>query len=197
MMFEFAFPMVCFCDIPLSQIKNHIEHYGNYGIGLSKEWGIRNRLNPVLYIELNSSLSKYLEGVIKLIAGDPKRSEEIVGESTLQLLKHLKQYDIVEASKYYRYYDEREWRHILRTKEIMDKGSYLIYRRDNGHPKKLPEHKLRFTPDDITYLIINDESEVAYMILALRQIKSSKYDEITIDKLISRILTSEQILKDF
>lgn len=30
--------MVCFCDV-----------YGHYGIGLTKEWGIRNGVSPVLY----------------------------------------------------------------------------------------------------------------------------------------------------
>lgn len=43
-------PMVCFCDIPINLIEEHTNQYGRYGIGLSKEWGIRNGLNPVQYI---------------------------------------------------------------------------------------------------------------------------------------------------
>lgn len=44
------YPMICFCDIPLSKIHNHIEFYGAYGVGISKKWGIANNLNPVWYI---------------------------------------------------------------------------------------------------------------------------------------------------
>lgn len=54
---EFAMPMICFCDIPLSQIRLHVKRYGCYGIGLKKEWGINNGINPVLYLEKNSFLS--------------------------------------------------------------------------------------------------------------------------------------------
>ncbi len=51
---EKAIPMVCFCDIPLSSIRNHIEVYGRYAIGLKKEWGVKNQICPIMYYCENS-----------------------------------------------------------------------------------------------------------------------------------------------
>ena len=44
-----GYPMVCFCDIPLSRISEHTKFYGSYGLGMTKEWGIKNALAPILY----------------------------------------------------------------------------------------------------------------------------------------------------
>lgn len=33
---NFAVPVSCFSDIPLSQIKDHLDFYGNYGIGFRR-----------------------------------------------------------------------------------------------------------------------------------------------------------------
>ncbi|KZE76171.1 hypothetical protein AV926_16130 [Myroides marinus] len=57
-------PKISFCDLTentLSEYKN----YGNYGIGISKIWAKENKLNPVLYMENNSLVSKaFIEGYI-------------------------------------------------------------------------------------------------------------------------------------
>lgn len=37
---KWAIPMVCFCDIPLSNITQHTQKYGNYAIEIKKSWAI-------------------------------------------------------------------------------------------------------------------------------------------------------------
>ncbi|TDB67123.1 abortive infection system antitoxin AbiGi family protein [Arundinibacter roseus] len=69
---HFNIPMVCFCDIPLSLIESHIKIYcfnnGEkvFGIGMNKDWGINNKLNPVIYINNESYLKQsfdYIEDI--------------------------------------------------------------------------------------------------------------------------------------
>src|SRR5215470_5176735 len=50
-----ATPMVCFCDLPLSLIWNHLEEYGHFGIGMEKQWGLDRGLSPVTYTHLRAS----------------------------------------------------------------------------------------------------------------------------------------------
>jgi hypothetical protein len=56
-------PMVSFCDIPLTRITNFKKRYKEYAIGLSKEWGLRNGINPVLYATPNSFVLNSLQVV--------------------------------------------------------------------------------------------------------------------------------------
>jgi hypothetical protein len=41
---------ICFCDIPIDRIEDHKYQYGQYCIGMSKEWAIENGITPVRYI---------------------------------------------------------------------------------------------------------------------------------------------------
>jgi hypothetical protein len=88
--------MVSFCDIPLSEIKNHIDSYGSYGIGLSKEWGKRNRLNPVLYVEQDSFLSRSYERALSRFVLEEARLNEVTDPdrlAVLDVLRYIKNYE--------------------------------------------------------------------------------------------------------
>ena len=75
---ELVLPMACFCDIPLSKIKEHTKKYGTYSIGLSKEWGMKNGLSPVIYTHSKSNTAKILNSLTKNITEifDIDKSEE-------------------------------------------------------------------------------------------------------------------------
>lgn len=60
------FPMVSFCDIPLSHSRAHRDAYGDYVIGLTKTWGETNRLNPLVYISSGSDLAGQLTAKFSL-----------------------------------------------------------------------------------------------------------------------------------
>lgn len=63
--YSIGIPMVSFCDIPLSQVGSHVNSYGNFGIGLNKEWAKLNKINPVLYIQHNSVSAKLFEPFLR------------------------------------------------------------------------------------------------------------------------------------
>lgn len=50
---------VCFADIPLNDLKRHMNHYGGFGIGFKKEHLIERGANPIFYIATNSKLKAY------------------------------------------------------------------------------------------------------------------------------------------
>lgn len=135
---EVAIPMTCFCDIPLSQIRNHIRTYGRYAIGLSKDWGMRNGISPIMYTYLSSESTKMLNTNLKMLhRGETKEVHKTIidavfdsnrNNSTALLVESIsRQSAFLSYAKQYegrfwrngqyldrpvRFYDEREWRFV-------------------------------------------------------------------------------------
>lgn len=190
--------MVSFCDIPLSQIKEHLDRYGSYGIGLNKIWGIRKKLNPVLYIKKNSIIKLSIDSLYYFISNQEAEVGEEAARALQEVFMYIKSYetDVNRAEKYYRYYNEREWRYIPPSADFINEDQFNDFRRGRELNNSIQNEKLIFEPNDIRYLILRDETEIDELIDAIPVIKS-KFDEQSRKRLISRIITSEQIGNDF
>jgi hypothetical protein len=201
-----AVPMISFCDIPLSEIKNHINKYGSYGIGLKKEWAKRNGLNPVIYIDSASILGgQFRDMFASVIKG--KRIDEIIDHeiTIFDLVRYMKNYQdklnrngVVEEN--YRFSDEREWRFVPSFKKVtpvLRLKDYDTVEKKEIANRELSDLRLLFDPNDISYIIIENESEISEFIDVLRKSKSKKYSMDDVERLMTRMITTEQILTDF
>ena len=218
---ELAVPMVCFCDIPLSQIRNHIENYGGYAIGLSKEWGVSKEINPVMYSTKESvstkTIRKSLDNIIELERGGYTEGETLkkISKGSF-LLSHftffIKPYEGQAWNKNKfdgantRFYDEREWRYIPeydfftenKIRWYIEKEDFLNVNYRNEKNKKIAElSKLKFDPADIKYIIVNSEEEILTLCRQIEDIKGAKYSSNELNILKTRILSKEHILNDF
>ena len=58
--YKHVFPMVCFSEIAINSLHNHLFRYGDCIIGMKKKWAMDNKLNQVHYYQKNSNLTKSL-----------------------------------------------------------------------------------------------------------------------------------------
>ncbi len=204
-----AVPIISFCDIPLSQVKEHVKKYGGYGIGFSIDWGVKNGLNPVLYIEKNSRVAHSINKLGDYLVGKMSEGEEFTehDEATaafFDLVVTAKNYkgDLKRNKKIYKnykFYDEREWRYIADTMRhlLLPEEDYLKYRKKNKVKKILYESAIRFKANDIKYIIVKHAKEIPSILKGIQKTMNlgDNYDEIEI--LGTKILTVKQLFEDF
>jgi len=167
--------MKCFCDIPLKLMKKHINKYGSYGIGLKKDWGLKNNLTPLHYIPVLSKNAWYQSNLLKLYSlvfsyqGDPD-----IRECLINYFIFTKPYQQNETV----FYDEREWRYVPSLENLKringndlriqrhfllpnnNEKEFLNLNVESDNLKNNEYSRLSFELNDIKYLIVKEENEV-------------------------------------
>jgi len=152
---EIAIPMVCFCDIRLSQILTHVKEYGDYGIGLKKEWAVDKGLNPLFYVTENPTL---ITTFSRLVTQDTKKD-------ALRFVAYIKPYSGKQNDNNRNFYNEREWRFVPNV----DLDTYSLQKQEfekgkNDKNRLLFENseaELDFDFKDIKYIILKCRSEIS------------------------------------
>lgn len=198
-------PMVSFCDIPLSQIKDHLSRYGSYGIGLTREWAEKKGLNPVLYVQRQSNLAHSYERAILHYEQDGDEDEDAIAafNRISDIARYTKNYEELlerkgESYGMYRFSDEREWRYVPE----IDSSCEMYYSEVDFDEEtraaaieSVKNYRLDFDADDIRYIIIESEDEIPSFVDSLRDLR--RFSSREIERITARVLTAEQIKTDF
>lgn len=162
---QVAYPMVCFCDIPLSRINEHTDFYGSYGIGLSKSWGLRNGLTPVIYCSNRgfvSDLALFLFNENGKETDENRKAREVACFKLLKLVKPLNGKMVIRGTMIDKeFYQESEWRYtpIDKIEET------AIFQADFDKEKdaknlEAEAFKLQFLPSDIKYIFVKEDHDI-------------------------------------
>ena len=195
---DLAIPMFCFCDIPLSQIKEHLSGYGNYGIGVTKQFAKNNFITPVAYISQESHLMNKLSYFLSSFE-KPKTNHKDMEFEELMLYyaKKVSGYNS-EDEVQYKFYNEREWRYIPKLSQDVHLeillGEYDEKKTITEFSRRTESSKLELKPKDIAYIIVERECEVKEIAHTL-QTRYRNYQQL--EQLFSRIITVKQIKEDF
>jgi hypothetical protein len=178
-------PMICFCDIPITQTTFHEKRYGSYVIGFDKKtlldavsmigW---STLNPVLYYNDNDVAMMLTQLVNKV---DTSNNETTTPTNDgFRLFGLFKPYRGYGKDENYVYYNEREWRILLNYREICEELKWQVIRDKNQaltEVKKLneklhtsnhwkipmsvqPQKLSQFIQKLVTHIIVRHESQI-------------------------------------
>lgn len=203
-----AYPMVCFCDIPLSRIDAHIKDYSSVGIGLSKKWGLKKNLNPIVYCPKGSliiKVAKFLDEQINWQEKEKSNQKEIIRQflRLAKLIKPLKGTIQIKSRRKNRtienkdFYQESEWRYTpeeLITQYISGDDNEFAAKLDE-YNSKAKEYKLEFAPEDVKYIFVPKEDDIPDIANCI----SEEFDQSNKNQsqiLISKIISLDTIRSD-
>lgn len=198
-----AFPMVCFCDIPISRISDHVAFYGSFGIGLTKEWGAKNGLNPVMYFAGDNPVHKAVKSLTQIMHNLLEPTKESGLRDVRYILAHSKPTSgrmlVSGEQKVKEFYQESEWRFVPINDNIDD---HLLFNRFQDHDivtacneKTLQFCPLKFLPTDVRYIFVPTDSDIP-VIMNFLQAELDHYQSADLKVLMSRVTSLESISKD-
>lgn len=201
-----AYPIVCFCDIPLSRVDEHVDFYGNYGIGVTKDWAKLNKLSPVIYINEGSAQQLALT---KLFGENLKGKQFYKGadDDINTILTHIKP---IEGKMFINgqfldkeFHQENEWRFAVNGKYTDLTVKPFLIERDFQNIKLLEaenlksknDYSLKISPSDIKYLFVKTDGDIPNLMNFL-QTELDHYSNSEIKILMSRVVSLETISLD-
>lgn len=129
----------------------------------------------------------------------------------LHIIGYLKKYDSNTTNNY----EENEWRYLVpendETKWFWSREGYMKWSNPDNKTKEevkkpapspnLCQHTLKFETKDISYILVKDATYKARMIQLIKKLTSVGGNKITDahlrDDLISKVITLEQVKRDF
>lgn len=175
-------PMVCFCDIPLGGVKVHLQRYGNYGLGIHKNFCKSTNINPVFYV--------YNHRAFNYIFPESMLSSSLI-------MPYVKRYhgENVKKEGIFRFYNEREWRYVTNREAAVLKGTKdQILKRCYELDQKLACY-LKFRPNDIEYIIVENKSEITKIVDFIEECMEITKEEKKM--LYTKIISANRIKNDF
>ncbi len=203
-------PMISFCDLTIMQLANdsvHRKNFGDFGIGLTKEWGIRNGVSPVMYVHRESQQTKRLQRLIRALRNIHKGindNETIDGiqQEMIDSFKYIKPYiGNWQKGKRVRnkiiFYNEREWRYspLLKQHAVLSG----IFKENRNEVKKinneLKKNVIKFEVKDVKFIVIRNKKNIPVIAKVINEIPEISYTQK--NELITKIITFEEIREDF
>lgn len=210
-----AIPMICFCDIPLKYVaEEHVKRYGKYGVGFTKEWAIKNQIQPILYRPNGSVVNKVTTGLeerqksiakvvqtLKSMDNSVVRSSiEALTKDATQITKLTKQ--IGTVSKAYsdvrENYLDREWRYIDSSYDpiFVNDETERTSLNNEYQDLKLDSMYLNFTLNDIEHIIVPSNKEVTRLLSIINELTGESEEELTKFKLAQKVIDINTVLND-
>ena len=170
---------------------------------MSKGWGIKKGLTPVMYQVMTSSYGRKLKKIYEKICKGENQ------EKTWRELAFMKAYrgvnyrkdetakDGLKQSPGYKYYDEREWRFVP---NFGKKGDYVkpIARKNedtSGLNEKTKDKMCKFEYGDIKYIMVDKQSNKISLMKYINKQLSCK-DKNEKEALNSKIIVWDIIKND-
>lgn len=212
--FNIALPMLCFCDINLHQIQNHISGYGSFGIGISKKWGSdAYGIQPINYINQNSYLKNDMKkGLNRIFSERLKDLTESDIEKANALLTQLKFSKPLYGKMLRRgetnFHDEHEWRYIPK---IVEKEAFgILYDGSDYYKKWMNEESLNrlsnmlrgsnheyglvLDPHEINYIFVENDTFIPKIIEDIDSLNIEFKDK---QILMTKIINLDQLERDW